>query len=57
MPGLALFFPAPDSYTGEHVLELQGHGGSVVQEALTAASHRAWCNGALCPVSSPSARS
>src|ERR1700722_5498297 len=34
--GLALFFPAPDSYTGEHVLELQGHGGSVVQEALTA---------------------
>src|SRR5476649_639428 len=34
--GLALFFPAPDSYTGEHVLELQGHGGAVVQEALTA---------------------
>jgi len=25
--GLALFFPAPHSYTGEHVLELQGHGG------------------------------
>jgi len=34
--GLALFFPAPQSYTGEHVLELQGHGGPVVQEALVA---------------------
>ena len=28
--GLALFFPAPDSFTGEHVLELQGHGGVFV---------------------------
>jgi tRNA modification GTPase len=34
--GLALFFPAPHSYTGEHVLELQGHGGPVVSEALIA---------------------
>lgn len=32
--GLALFFPAPNSYTGEHVLELQGHGGALVLEAL-----------------------
>ena len=32
--GLALFFPSPHSYTGEHVLELQGHGGPVVIEAL-----------------------
>ena len=32
--GLALFFPAPASYTGEHVLELHGHGGPVVIEAL-----------------------
>jgi tRNA modification GTPase len=32
--GLALYFPAPHSYTGEHVLELQGHGGPVVVEAL-----------------------
>ena len=32
--GLALYFPAPDSYTGEHVLELHGHGGRVVLEAL-----------------------
>jgi tRNA modification GTPase len=34
--GLALFFPAPHSYTGEHVLELHGHGGPVVMEALVA---------------------
>jgi len=34
--GLALFFPAPCSYTGEHVLELQGHGGPMVMEALVA---------------------
>ncbi len=32
--GLALFFPAPYSYTGEHVLELHGHGGPRVMEAL-----------------------
>jgi tRNA modification GTPase len=32
--GLALFFPAPHSYTGEHVIELHGHGGPVVLEAL-----------------------
>src|SRR4029077_10714905 len=32
--GLALFFPAPHSYTGEHVLELHGHGGPVVMDAL-----------------------
>jgi tRNA modification GTPase len=34
--GLALFFPAPNSYTGEHVLELHGHGGPLVLEALVA---------------------
>jgi tRNA modification GTPase len=28
--GIALFFPAPNSYTGEDVLELQGHGGQIV---------------------------
>jgi tRNA modification GTPase len=32
--GLALFFPGPQSYTGEHVLELQGHGGPVILERL-----------------------
>ncbi|MDE2338881.1 MAG: tRNA uridine-5-carboxymethylaminomethyl(34) synthesis GTPase MnmE [Gammaproteobacteria bacterium] len=34
--GLALFFPAPHSYTGEHVLELHGHGGPAVLEAVVA---------------------
>jgi len=34
--GLALYFPAPHSYTGEHVLELQGHGGDLVLESLSA---------------------
>ena len=32
--GLALFFPAPHSYTGEDVLEFQGHGGPVVMQLL-----------------------
>jgi tRNA modification GTPase len=32
--GLLLFFPAPHSYTGEDVLELQCHGGAVVSDAL-----------------------
>jgi len=31
---LALFFPSPHSYTGEDVLELQGHGGPVVLSML-----------------------
>ncbi len=32
--GLALYFPAPASFTGEHVLELHGHGGPVVMDLL-----------------------
>ena len=32
--GLALYFPAPASYTGEHVLELQGHGGALVVDMV-----------------------
>jgi tRNA modification GTPase len=32
--GLALYFPAPASFTGEDVLELQGHGGVVVMDAV-----------------------
>jgi tRNA modification GTPase len=32
--GIALYFPAPHSYTGEHVLELQGHGGPVVLQLV-----------------------
>jgi len=34
--GLALYFPAPRSYTGEDVLELHGHGGPVVLDMLLA---------------------
>ena len=32
--GLALYFPAPRSYTGDDVLELHGHGGPVVMQML-----------------------
>lgn len=32
--GIALFFPAPQSYTGQDVLELQAHGGPVVLQLL-----------------------
>ena len=32
--GLLLYFPAPASYTGEHVLELQGHGSAVLLDML-----------------------
>lgn len=32
--GIALYFPAPRSYTGEDVLELQGHGGPIVLQRL-----------------------
>ena len=34
--GLVLHFPAPNSFTGEDVVELQGHGGIVVQNVLLA---------------------
>lgn len=34
--GLALYFPAPASFTGEDILELQGHGGPVVMDMLLA---------------------
>ncbi len=34
--GLALYFPGPNSFTGEDVLELQGHGGPVVMDRLLA---------------------
>jgi tRNA modification GTPase len=34
--GLAIHFPAPHSYTGEEVLELQAHGGPVVLQLLLA---------------------
>ena len=35
--GIAVYFPAPHSYTGEDVLELQGHGGPVVVGMLLSA--------------------
>ena len=34
--GLLLYFPDPHSFTGEDVLELQGHGGPVVMQMLLA---------------------
>lgn len=41
--GIALYFPSPNSFTGEDVLELQGHGGPVVMDMLlqTVISHGA----------------
>ncbi len=36
--GILLYFPAPHSFTGEDVLELQGHGGPVVLQMLLARS-------------------
>jgi tRNA modification GTPase len=44
--GLAIFFPGPQSYTGEDVLELQGHGGPgvlalVLQRCLAVKTGRA----------------
>jgi tRNA modification GTPase len=35
--GIAIFFPGPHSYTGEDVLELQGHGGEVVLQMVLGA--------------------
>lgn len=32
--GIALYFPGPNSFTGEDVLELQGHGGPVLLDML-----------------------
>lgn len=57
--GLALYFPNPHSFTGEDVLELQGHGGPVVMQMVLSAvleqgarlampgefTHRAFLNG------------
>ena len=36
--GVALYFPAPGSFTGEAVLELQGHGGPIVMASLVDAA-------------------
>ncbi len=58
--GLALLFPAPHSYTGETVLELQGHGGPVVMQILlqrVLAAGAAAGLGSRVPASSPSGHS
>ena len=47
--GLALYFPAPHSYTGEDVLELQAHGGPVVLQLLMARCLQAAAEGELLP--------
>ncbi len=41
--GLALYFPSPSSFTGEHVLELHGHGGPVVMDLLVQRALRLGC--------------
>ncbi len=41
--GLALYFPGPASFTGEHVLELQGHGGALVMDLLVQRVLRLGC--------------
>ncbi|MAZ43565.1 MAG: tRNA uridine-5-carboxymethylaminomethyl(34) synthesis GTPase MnmE [Legionellales bacterium] len=59
--GISLFFEAPHSFTGEHVLELQGHGGPIIMDRLIRAAikfgarmarpgeftERAFCNNQL----------
>jgi tRNA modification GTPase len=45
--GLAVYFPAPASFTGEHVLELQGHGGAVVLDLLMRRLLALGCRAAL----------
>ena len=32
--GVAIWFPAPHSFSGENVLELQGHGGPIILDTL-----------------------
>ena len=32
--GIAIYFPSPESFTGECVLELQGHGGTFVLDRV-----------------------
>ena len=40
--GIVLYFPAPHSYTGEDVLELQGHGPAVMNLLLSSLPF-GWC--------------
>ncbi|MBL4774838.1 MAG: tRNA uridine-5-carboxymethylaminomethyl(34) synthesis GTPase MnmE [Mariprofundus sp.] len=41
--GLALYFPAPHSYTGEDVVEIQGHGSPVLLRALLERLYQLGC--------------
>jgi len=41
--GIALYFPGPNSFTGEDVLELQGHGGPIVMDFLLQAVQALGC--------------
>jgi len=54
--GLLLYFPAPNSYTGEDVIELQGHGGPMVLSLLLQAAAQP-AHGRRGPASFPSAPS
>jgi tRNA modification GTPase len=44
--GLALYFPAPASYTGEDMLELHGHGGPLVLDAVLRRALQLGCRSA-----------
>ncbi len=44
--GILLYFPAPHSFTGEDVIELQGHGSPVVMRALLQRLYRLGCRAA-----------
>lgn len=41
--GIAIYFPGPNSFTGEDVLELQGHGGPVVLDMILSECQRLGC--------------
>jgi tRNA modification GTPase len=45
--GVVLYFPAPASFTGEHVLELQGHGGAIVLDLVMQRLFALGCRAAL----------
>jgi len=45
--GIAIYFPGPNSFTGEDVLELQGHGGKIVMDMLLQACLRMYVEAAL----------
>jgi tRNA modification GTPase len=51
--GLAIYFPAPHSYTGEHVLELQGHGGPILLGLLLQSVLRCSQDGAQIRLAEP----